>query len=271
MLVFGFQIFFFILILISGLFGKKVRNFVVIGSLIFTVIMVFMTWLIILQFITIIFAYFITEAYVENSGKKLENLDKSYGDGCLTLIVVGGILMIVLKVVSGNKSNQTDSEESTIIQIDSVTADTMTYSESTVYSDQISTESLITDFDTITEVEQTNFDEIKTENSSVLTTYQVINNFILSENRRDFNLMSLYLSDNKKRFWNIKNPREEQISNSYNKTWSQYGFTYTEILEIIEINPYHSIVKVRFYFDGKSNINFINFEFDDKNNITAIY
>ena len=74
MLVLGFQIFFFILILISGLFGKKVRNFVVIGSLVFTVIMVFMTWLIILQFITIIFAYFITESYVENSEKKLENL-----------------------------------------------------------------------------------------------------------------------------------------------------------------------------------------------------
>lgn len=87
MLVLGFQIFFFILILISGLFGKKVRNFVVIGSLVFTVIMVFMTWLIILQFITIIFAYFITESYVENSEKKLENLDKSFGGGCLTLIV----------------------------------------------------------------------------------------------------------------------------------------------------------------------------------------
>lgn len=271
MLVLGFQIFFFILILISGLFGKKVRNFVVIGSLVFTVIMVFMTWLIILQFITIIFAYFITESYVENSEKKLENLDKSFGGGCLTLIVVGGILMIVLKVVSGNNSNQTDSEYSTIVQIDSIKADTTTYLEDSIYSNQSSAESLITDFDTITEVEKTNFDDIKIENNSVLTTYQVINNFILSENRRDFTSMSFYFSDNKKRFWNIKNPREEQISNSYHKTWSKYGFTYTEILEIMEINPYHSLVKVKFYFDGKSNINFINFEFDSFNNITAIY
>jgi len=271
MLVLGFQIFFFILILISGLFGKKVRNFVVIGSLVFTVIMVFMTWLIILQFITIIFAYFITESYVENSEKKLENLEKSFGGGCLTLIVVGGILMIVLKVVSGNNSNQTDSEYSTIVQIDSIKADTTTYLEDSIYSNQSSAESLITDFDTITEVEKTNFDDIKIENNSVLTTYQVINNFILSENRRDFTSMSFYFSDNKKRFWNIKNPREEHISNSYHKTWSKYGFTYTEILEIMEINPYHSLVKVKFYFDGKSNINFINFEFDSFNNITAIY
>ena len=271
--VLGFQVLFFVVILVSGLFGRKARNFVVIASLIFTVIMVFMTWLIILQFVTIIVAYFITENYVESSKKKLDDIDKSYGSGCLSLIVGGGILLIILKLCSDNyKSNSTTiSDENTSAKTKSIAVEPEYASEITSYQNQNFTENSASEFNNTYEFEQNEFDENRTSSNSLLSNEEVINNFISAENSRDFGTMSLYLSEYQKRFWNIKFPQSQQISNSYYQTWSKYDYTHTEILGMREINPYHYIVKVRFEYDGKSKINIINFEFDYANNITAIY
>ena len=92
-----FQICLFIIILFSGIFGRKARNWTILIAILFTVIMVFMTWLLILQFITIFIAYLISETYIENkSNDRLDNIDKKYGKGCIILIVIGGILLLIL-------------------------------------------------------------------------------------------------------------------------------------------------------------------------------
>jgi hypothetical protein len=102
--------------LISGIFGRKARNSIVIGSVIFTLIMVFMSWLIILQLFTIAFAYFISESYVGTSSEKLNKADDNYGKGCITFIVIFGISAIVIKIFHENyfKNKPTESQKNEI-------------------------------------------------------------------------------------------------------------------------------------------------------------
>ncbi len=267
--VLGFQVFFFLLILISGLFGRKTRNFVVIASLIFTVIMVFMTWLIILQFVTITVSYFITENYVESSKKKLHNIDESYGSGCISLIVGGGIILIVLKLCSDNykeievaKKRENKVSDSIKIADDSIKAfsiDTL----SSYYPNNSNHTQLFADT-----LESTQF------NTSIyddeLSKRQIIKDFISAENSRDFVLMNVYLANQMEKFWNIENPNNYQIAKRYNLTWSNYLYTNTNIIEITKIASNYFLVKVKYEFDDKIKINEITFIFDEDEKIKII-
>lgn len=64
--IFFYQIFIFVAIYISSLFGKNSRNVAVILISIFTILQVFTSGLMILQFATIIFSYFITTNFILN-------------------------------------------------------------------------------------------------------------------------------------------------------------------------------------------------------------
>lgn len=134
--VLGFQLFFFALILASGLFGRKIRNVVTIISIIFTLVMVFMTWLIILQFVTIAIAFIITQKYVQETSLKLESADNSSSRGCLYLIVGGGVLMIILKLCSDRDAvdSQTTSETSNREDSAIFTSDSANYFSPEIYS-----------------------------------------------------------------------------------------------------------------------------------------
>ena len=255
--IFGFQLFFFFIILLSGIFGKKVRNFAVLVSLIFTVIMVFMTWLVILQFATIFIAYLVTENYVENSSKRLDKLDQSYGNGCLTLIVGGGILLLILKLCSDNyykdSSNMTPEKKLTPIYENSNSS-----KEKSSYS--------------IQDLDSTKFiDEKFIESNNSISHQDAIRNFIEAENERDLKKMFLYLSIKMNKFWEIKNPYPESIKISYYETWLKYDYTYTEVLNISEHYLSFYEVSVKYNYNNKSKINIIYFEFDENGKITSIY
>lgn len=70
MAVFLYQIGIFTAIIIASYFGKKARNTTVILISIFTILQVFMSWLLILQFFTIIIAYSITLSTTKKKSRK---------------------------------------------------------------------------------------------------------------------------------------------------------------------------------------------------------
>lgn len=278
--VLGFQVLFFFLILISGLFGRKARNLVVIGSLIFTVIMVFMTWLIILQFFTIIIAYIITEKYVGSSEEKPEvihkpeirtvreqpaDINQSTGGGCVSLIIGGGILLIILKLWSDKNIPDMSNinSEYGIASIDSL-------SDSSNYSPEISLyPSSSADTPTInlnlTVGEDAGLNDLSISNKEVI--YQ----FITAENERNLETMFNYFSESIYQFWNISHPYPEEIKDRYNASWSKYEYTNTEIIDISELSENYYHVKVRYEYNGNIKVNTIYFEFDDYGKINAIY
>lgn len=267
--VLGFQIFFFLLILFVALFGRKARNIVVIGSILFTVIMVFTNWLIILQLVTIFIAYIITENYVEKSVENLQNIDKKYGQGCLIFIVIGGVIAILLKLYSDDYKERRETqirdaeiEDSIKVANDSINSlyrDTLNlYSSHQNYDVPLNNDSI--------ELNK-NVDEIYDDE---IIKKEIIHNFISAENNRDFYSMNEYLSNSMEKFWNIDYPSNQQVAQKYYSTWSNYNYTNTKILEIIRITANFYLIKVEYEYDGKKKINEISFLFDDNNKISII-
>ena len=70
--VFAFQICVLLLISLSSLFGRRIRNWMILFIGIFTLFAVFMTWLIILQFITIFIGYNISESLLRRAEERRE-------------------------------------------------------------------------------------------------------------------------------------------------------------------------------------------------------
>lgn len=69
MAVLLYQIGIFLAIIISSTFGKKSRNTAVILISIFTLLQVFMSWLLLLQFATIFIAYSVSNSFIEKKPK----------------------------------------------------------------------------------------------------------------------------------------------------------------------------------------------------------
>ena len=76
MAVLFYQIGIFLAIIISATFGKKSRNTAVILISIFTILQVFMSWLLLLQFITIFIAYSFSNNIANSKTKKKSTLEK---------------------------------------------------------------------------------------------------------------------------------------------------------------------------------------------------
>jgi len=83
MAVLLYQIGIFVAIQIASLFGKSARNTAIILITLFTLLQVFMSWLLLLQLITIFISYKVSKRWFENSenessNKKLNNVLYSY-------------------------------------------------------------------------------------------------------------------------------------------------------------------------------------------------
>lgn len=266
--VLGFQIFFFLLILISGIFGRKARNGIIIFSIIFTLIMVFMSWLIILQLFTIAFAYFISENYVGNSSEKLNKVDDKYGKGCISFIVIFGLSAIVLKIFHENyfknqpvESQKTEISDSSNYNIES--SPTINYTPKN-YESNI--DSIENNFKEQEVVNKYNYVDNSESNQK-----EIIQYFIMSENERDITKMNNYLSNDINKFWKDANPTIQQVNEIYYKTWRNFEYTNTEIIEIDCINYNTYKVKVNYEYGYKFRQSSTIFEFDETNKIIAIY
>lgn len=77
MAVLLYQIGIFLAIQIAAFFGKKSRNTAVILISIFTVLQVFMSWLLLLQFVTILIAYSISNNFITKEKPKRENKENN--------------------------------------------------------------------------------------------------------------------------------------------------------------------------------------------------
>lgn len=77
MAVFLYQIGIFMAIIIASFFGKKTRNTAVILISIFTILQVYMSWLLLLQFVTIFIAYSISNSFTEKKTKN-KTVSKSH-------------------------------------------------------------------------------------------------------------------------------------------------------------------------------------------------
>ena len=69
MAVLFYQIGIFIAIQVAAIFGKKSRNTAIVLISIFTILQVFMSWLLILQFFTVIISYVISNNWFLNDSK----------------------------------------------------------------------------------------------------------------------------------------------------------------------------------------------------------
>jgi formate-dependent nitrite reductase membrane component NrfD len=79
--VLGFQLFFLCLIILSVLFGRNARNWVVLLSVVFTLFAVFTSGLMILQLITIFLGYGISEKIYSSYDKR--QIESCSGVGCV--------------------------------------------------------------------------------------------------------------------------------------------------------------------------------------------
>jgi hypothetical protein len=93
----------------------------------------------------------------------------------------------------------------------------------------------------------------------------------MSENERDMIKMNSYLSNDMDKFWKDENPTIQQVNEIYYKTWSNFDYTNTEIIEIESINYNTYKVKVNYEYDYKFRQSSTIFEFDENNKIIAIY
>ena len=66
MAVFLYQLGIFLAIIIAAKFGRKTRNTAVILITIFTILQVFMSWLLLLQFFTIFLSYQISNSFLSD-------------------------------------------------------------------------------------------------------------------------------------------------------------------------------------------------------------
>ena len=78
MAVLFYQIGIFVVIQISAIFGKNARNTAIVLISLFTIIQVFMSWLLILQFITIYISYEISKGLIPKDSKTKNSYKPNY-------------------------------------------------------------------------------------------------------------------------------------------------------------------------------------------------
>ena len=231
--------------------------------------MVFMSWLIILQLFTIGFAYTISEKFVESSSKNLKKIDDNYGKGCITLIVVVGIFSIFMKIYH----DRNFSENTDLIQkaknIDNSNSETLE-EEINSYKSVPENGEYIENYD-VENTEPNHDIYTDDKNINVFSQKEVITEFINAENSRDISRMNEYLSPSLTRFWKYDHPSFEQVKESYYKTWYNYNYTNTEIIEIENVKENLYKVNVKFQYDSKIRNSFTYFEIDENNKIIQIY
>ena len=114
-----FQISLLLIILGSTFLGRKTRNWVILGLIIFTIIEVFMPWLMIVQIFTIIIGYSISESIFKSYNQ--EKIDNFIGSGCLVIIIIGIILFLFNLgkfIFSDTKHKNTEQEINAINKVD---------------------------------------------------------------------------------------------------------------------------------------------------------
>lgn len=114
-----FQISLLLIILGSTFLGRKTRNWVIFGLIIFTIIEVFMPWLMVVQIFTIIIGYSISESIFKSYNQ--EKIDNFIGSGCLVIIIIGIILFLFNLgkfIFSDTKHKNTEQEINAINKVD---------------------------------------------------------------------------------------------------------------------------------------------------------
>lgn len=108
--VLGYQLFFLVAIIISSLLGRGARNIVVIGSIVFTLIMVFKMPLALLQLFTIAIGFSLSEGIINRSEKRERGGESGWG--CfiiIILIVIYAIIGIIDNVYFDGKKGKISS------------------------------------------------------------------------------------------------------------------------------------------------------------------
>lgn len=256
--VFGYQLFFFSLIIISSIFGRKARNIVCIGSVIFTLIMIFVNWLLILQLGTIALAFLFSEYLI----------DKLKGKGCL-IGLIGFVICILYFALEGNKNRGDDSKliQENLQPSDDAGFDTISdYEPMEFYSDSVSDQESIL-YDSVSLIAEDDFIERSAIRSTILRYY------INAENERDMDLMNVYLNQSLDVFWNNKNVHKDEIMETYKSNWNKYPNSFTQIRSISNhpSNPSLFKVEVEYHYGNNQNYNTIRFIFDENNTIIGIY
>jgi len=99
MKVLAFQIAILAIMLIFGSFGNAARNKTAILLVIFTIVMVFMSWLIILQLITIFAGYTLSQNLSDSNSK-----DGAYSlRGCIIIIGIIGIIVLIFSTYDNSE------------------------------------------------------------------------------------------------------------------------------------------------------------------------
>jgi hypothetical protein len=230
--VLSYQVFFIIFIALSSLFGRTARNWVVFISSIFTIFAVYTSGLMIIQFISIIIGFLISESILSKIGENRESAEGCAGVGCLVILI--GVPIGLLFHSFFYESN--DSKSTLKIKIEN---------------------------QKINEKENSNS---RTQNNKI----EIIKKFITAENNRDITEVNYYISNNPIKFWSTENPTKNEINNIYYKNWSKYEYTKTQILEIRKIENNYYSVKVNFTYNSKSHINIVLIKFDEYNKIIEI-
>jgi hypothetical protein len=108
--VLSYQLFFLVAIILSSLLGRGARNIVVIGSIVFTLIMVFTMPLALLQLFTIAIGFSLSEGIINRS--ETREREGESGWGCIIfiiLIVIYAIIGIIDNVYFDGKQGEISS------------------------------------------------------------------------------------------------------------------------------------------------------------------
>lgn len=151
--ILAYQIGIIIIIIISGkIFGKSIRDKVIIGISIFTFFMIFKTWLILLQFISIFIGYSISEDLLNNiksndlqskynsdSSNNTNNMNKTptnWGKVLLTLFILGCSIYFASTVwLNKNNLKTSNSSSDTLSTINNVSINETEYEYNSNYDD----------------------------------------------------------------------------------------------------------------------------------------
>lgn len=134
------------IILISGLFGRSIRNNVTLILCLFTIVYIFMFWLAILQFITIIISYTISNSYVdvenqknktiyEKQTKTIEKPKNNSNIYYILFLIISAIFFSAYVNLNRNKSVPSEKEKSEDpIEIDKTPIDYKTIYNTKIYT-----------------------------------------------------------------------------------------------------------------------------------------
>lgn len=122
--ILAFQLLVFALLLISSLFGRKVRNGLALIIAVFTIFAVFMSWLIILQFITIVISLVISESIIidrehRKEQRKQEGTQSSSSGSKIFIAILVISALLYSFYLNTSKDNNSDVDD----YIDETTSD----------------------------------------------------------------------------------------------------------------------------------------------------